>query len=632
MIARGEPKRGVTVWGSMQCPYYIHQGAAPALRPARRAIRVVQMETGGGFGGKEEYPVDDRRARGAARLEVGPAGEDDLRPRRRHGGDDEAAPVADAASHGGRRGRKPGRDGHRLHDRRRRLLHAVAGRAVARDDSCGRAVLVPERAHPRPRGRDQRSAARRVPRLRRAAEHLRARAAHGQGRRRRRARAGRVPAAQLHQARATRWPSARRSPRRWTCDRRCIGSRAWQLSAATTRSAAREFAARERIRAASCKKGIGLATFMHGAGFTGSGEVHLASVVAVEGTPDGRVRVLAASTEIGQGTNTIFSQIAADALRHRLRRHRGRAARHGRRARQRADGRVAHLHGRRQAGRDRGARHQARADRRRLPAGGLLARGVPGGLQALRRARSDRCAATSQYELAAGLVVGRREVRRRRLRHLRRGRCTWRRCRSIPTTCETRVDDFVAVQEVGKVINPMLAAGQIEGGVAQGIGWALYENVVWREGRMVERADDQLHHADVDGPAADPRVLRRDAVSAAARPARRASASCRWTAPRRRSSTPSRTRPASTSTRAAADARAPDGADGASRCLTPRRDPASRCTRQRRADGARTGIRWRACSTCCATTRASPARRRVAAKGSAAPAACCSTARSSTAA
>ena len=33
---------------------------------------------------------------------------------------------------------------------------------------------------------------------------------------------------------------------------------------------------------------------------------------ALEATPDGTVRVLAASTEIGQGTNTIFSQIAAD--------------------------------------------------------------------------------------------------------------------------------------------------------------------------------------------------------------------------------------------------------------------------------------------------------------------------------
>ncbi len=51
-------------------------------------------------------------------------------------------------------------------------------------------------------------------------------------------------------------------------------------------------------------------------------------------------------------------------------------------------------------------------------------------------------------------------------------------------TYEARVEDFVAVQEVGRVIHPVLATGQIEGGVAQGIGWSLYENVVWRDGRM----------------------------------------------------------------------------------------------------------------------------------------------------
>jgi CO/xanthine dehydrogenase Mo-binding subunit len=62
------------------------------------------------------------------------------------------------------------------------------------------------------------------------------------------------------------------------------------------------------------KKGIGFATFMHGAGFTGSGEKYLASVVGVEATPEGRVRILAASTEIGQGTNTILCQIAAETL------------------------------------------------------------------------------------------------------------------------------------------------------------------------------------------------------------------------------------------------------------------------------------------------------------------------------
>jgi CO/xanthine dehydrogenase Mo-binding subunit len=31
----------------------------------------------------------------------------------------------------------------------------------------------------------------------------------------------------------------------------------------------------------------------------------------------------------------------------------------------------------------------------------------------------------------------------------------------------------------------VLAAGQIEGGVAQGIGYSLYERVVWKDGRMI---------------------------------------------------------------------------------------------------------------------------------------------------
>ena len=65
---------------------------------------------------------------------------------------------------------------------------------------------------------------------------------------------------------------------------------------------------------APSNEGIGFASFLHGAGFTGSGEVHLASVVDVEATAEGHVRVLAASTEIGQGTNTIFAQIIADTL------------------------------------------------------------------------------------------------------------------------------------------------------------------------------------------------------------------------------------------------------------------------------------------------------------------------------
>jgi len=60
--------------------------------------------------------------------------------------------------------------------------------------------------------------------------------------------------------------------------------------------------------------GIGLALAWHGAGFTGSGEVHLASVASVELSADGRITVLTASTEMGQGTRTIFPQLAAAEL------------------------------------------------------------------------------------------------------------------------------------------------------------------------------------------------------------------------------------------------------------------------------------------------------------------------------
>ena len=52
------------------------------------------------------------------------------------------------------------------------------------------------------------------------------------------------------------------------------------------------------------------------------------------------------------------------------------------------------------------------------------------------------------------------------------------------TTYTASVDDFVALQEVGKVLHPVLARGQIAGGIAQGIGYALYEKVVWQNGRI----------------------------------------------------------------------------------------------------------------------------------------------------
>src|SRR5437016_4747363 len=50
-----------------------------------------------------------------------------------------------------------------------------------------------------------------------------------------------------------------------------------------------------------------------------------------------------------------------------------------------------------------------------------------------------------------------------------------------PETGEVRVLDYVAAQDVGRAINPAEVAGQIHGGVVQGIGWALFEGMTYDE-------------------------------------------------------------------------------------------------------------------------------------------------------
>jgi carbon-monoxide dehydrogenase large subunit len=53
-------------------------------------------------------------------------------------------------------------------------------------------------------------------------------------------------------------------------------------------------------------------------------------------------------------------------------------------------------------------------------------------------------------------------------------------------TGEVRVKRYVAVDDCGKIINPLIVAGQIHGGIAQGIGQALYEEAVYDDsGQLV---------------------------------------------------------------------------------------------------------------------------------------------------
>jgi CO/xanthine dehydrogenase Mo-binding subunit len=258
-----------------------------------------------------------------------------------------------------------------------------------------------------------------------------------------------------------------------------ILDRAFEL---TDYRAKRERFAREN-GGARVKRGIGFASFMHGAGFTGSGEKYLQSVVGCEATAEGQLRVLAASTEIGQGTKTVFAQIAADAL-----------------------------------GLDYDSVEVVQPDTADVPNSGPTVASrttmIVGKLvetaalqlkEMLKGAGLLKDSFTQdEWARACAGYVREHGPLKTHVQYQQPGDIEWddEHYRgdaygayawavyvaevSVDTlTYEARVEDFVAVQEVGRVIHPVLAAGQIEGGVAQGIGWALYENVVWREGRMV---------------------------------------------------------------------------------------------------------------------------------------------------
>jgi CO/xanthine dehydrogenase Mo-binding subunit len=53
-----------------------------------------------------------------------------------------------------------------------------------------------------------------------------------------------------------------------------------------------------------------------------------------------------------------------------------------------------------------------------------------------------------------------------------------------PDTGQVTVSNFCAAHDVGRAINPMATEGQIQGGVAQGLGWALMENMAIENGRL----------------------------------------------------------------------------------------------------------------------------------------------------
>jgi len=229
----------------------------------------------------------------------------------------------------------------------------------------------------------------------------------------------------------------------------------------------------------TARRGMGVAVFHHGAGFTGSGEVYLQSRARVAGLADGRVEIQTANIEMGQGTDTIFTQIAAGCLGLEADdivvapSDTSRVPNSGPTVASRTTMVVGRLIERAcdkiraRVGPDlRGAALKKAIASWHKDHGGepLVGEAVyeppPGVVWDDKAYRGDAYAA-----FAWGAYVAEVEVDLR--------------------TYTPRVLDFVAVQEVGKVLNQTLARGQVQGGVAQGIGWVLMEECRWRDGGMI---------------------------------------------------------------------------------------------------------------------------------------------------
>jgi CO/xanthine dehydrogenase Mo-binding subunit len=54
-----------------------------------------------------------------------------------------------------------------------------------------------------------------------------------------------------------------------------------------------------------------------------------------------------------------------------------------------------------------------------------------------------------------------------------------------PDTGQVTVTNFIGAHDVGRAINPMATEGQIRGGVTQGLGWTLMENMAYQNGKII---------------------------------------------------------------------------------------------------------------------------------------------------
>jgi CO/xanthine dehydrogenase Mo-binding subunit len=475
MIATFDGTQGITVWGSLQCPYYVHNALMALCNLPAEKVRVVQKETGGAFGGKEEYP--SMIAAHAALLAIKSGKPVKIIYDRM---EDMTATTK----------RHPSRTHHRTAvSRDGKILggeieFTIDGGAYATLSSVvlsrgaihaggpyhwpsvrirAKAVATNAPPHGAFRGFG-------APQSLFAMERHMDRIAQTVGlspveiRRRNFLQLGQTTTTE----KVVREPISLGK----LLDR--------ALDASDYHSKKQRFA--NHNESDTTRKGMGIAAFLHGAGFTGSGERYLSSVVGVEGCADGSVRVLVSSTEFGQGTNTVLSQIAAEALSlpyenvSMVQPDTQQVPNSGPTVASRTVMVVGKL-----------VQSAALGIKQTLISSNLLSESYTA--EEFRAAcqhyvsEHGQFRSWSRYEAPDGIFWDDQKYRGEAYAAF-----AWAvyiaEVTVDLTTYGVSVDDFVALQEVGRVLHPLLARGQIIGGVAQGIGFSLYEKVVWQNGRM----------------------------------------------------------------------------------------------------------------------------------------------------
>ena len=310
MLDAGGKFAGVDIVGSLQCPYYVHKALTYLFDMPDHAIRVRQSVTGGGFGGKEDYP--DLIAAHAALLAracgkrvkiIYDRHEDMICTTKRH----------------------PSRIRHRTGVKRdgtlvamdidvlldggayvtlspvvlsRAALHAagayacpnvrIRGRALATNtapNGAFRGFGAPQALFAIERQMDKIATA-----LRLDPVTLRERNAYREG--------DQTPTGQVLKE---------------SVSAQSVLQRAQDATHFKARFVENTEARRAAPDDGKPRRGIGLSLFFHGSGFTGNGERRMMSRGALRLREDLKIEVLSSSTDFGQGTEGIFRQIVADA-------------------------------------------------------------------------------------------------------------------------------------------------------------------------------------------------------------------------------------------------------------------------------------------------------------------------------